>query len=557
MELPKIFNAVAAVVLTIAFASCSGDDSAKLMMDAAEAVVWDRPDSALSLLESVNAMKLKSKSSKARFSMLYAMALDRNGVDTADLSVIDPAVRYYESHGSDADRMRTFYYQGRMYYNAGDFQAAIKCLMCAREYSVDSKGLVFKGLISSAISDVYAQNNNLTEKIRFCEEAVGCFAEAGDERRTWVTTGRLASYYADRRDWAKADSLYSVFFSAPPQDTLVLIEHLFNAARYCLLKPCPDPALSISLFRKAVAGHSARPAPVDYCAYAYASELAGYGKVAESIFAQLDAAGCDPEPLAVWKYRTLKHKGDSAGALEMLERSVASGDSAVIASLNQSVSQAQSDYFKAKSELMEKDHKVLVMSRWIAALVGLIVLSSVVAVSLHSRKKWAKRVMDVSAINEDVRRRLSEEQDASSHKDRALENLRRKYVQTYKMQYNQLNDLCREYLETEGSGKEKDRIYAKVRGIVSLIDGCNQKRLERMIDENLDGIMRKLHEDLPDATATDFRFIALNILGFDAKTIARIMGYAVQSVYTKRVRLRARISALESENREFYLEFID
>lgn len=551
-----MFNSVAAVVLTIAIAFCSGNDSAKLM-DAAESVVWDRPDSALSLLESVNAMKLKSKSSKARFSMLYAMALDRNGVDTADLSVIDPAVRYYESHGSDADRMRTFYYQGRMYYNAGDFQTAIKCLMRSREYSVDSKDFVFKGLIASAASDVYAQNNNLTEKIRFCEEASGCFAEAGDTRRAWITTGRLASYYADRKDWAKADSLYSIFFSSPPQDTLVLAEHLLNAARYCLFKPGPDPAMSKSLFRKAVMEYSARPTPTDYCVYAYASELAGEGKVAERIFAQLDAAGCDPEPLAVWKYRVLKHRGDPAGALEMLERTVACGDSAVIASLNQSVSQAQSDYFKAKSELMEKDRKVQVMSRWIAALVGLMVFSSVVAIGLHSRKKWARRVMDVSAINEDVRRRLSEEQAASSHKDHALENLRRKYIQTYKMQYSQFNDLCRQYLETEGSGKEKDRIYAKVRGIVSVIDGCNQKRLERMIDENLDGIMRKLHEDLPDATATDFRFIALNILGFDAKTIARIMGYAVQSVYTKRVRLRTRISALDSANKEFYLEFID
>ena len=526
-------------------------------MDAAETVIWDRPDSALSLLESVNAMKLKSKSSKARLSMLYAMALDRNGVDTTDLSIIDPAVRYYESHGSDGDRMRTFYYQGRMYYNAGDFQAAVKSLMRAREYSVDSKDFVFKGLISSAISDVYAQDNNLAEKVRFCEEALGSFAEAGDERRAWITTGRLASYYADRKEWTKADSLYSVFFSGPPLDTLVLTEHLFNAARYCLFKPDHDPALSMRLFRKAVVEYSARPATADYCAYAYASELAGDGKVAESVFDRLDAAGCDQESLAVWKYRVLKHRGDSAGALEMLERSVASGDSAVIASLNQSVSQAQADYFKAKSELMEKDHKVLVMSRWIVALVGLIAFSGVVAISLHSRKKWAERVMDVSAINEDVKRRLSNELDASSHKDLALANLRRKYVQTYKMQYSQLNDLCREYLETEGSGKEKDRIYSKVRGIVSVIDGCNQKKLERMIDENLDGIMRKLHEDLPDATANDFRFIALNILGFDAKTIARVMGYAVQSVYTKRVRLRARISALDSENKEFYLEFID
>ncbi len=113
-----------------------------------------------------------------------------------------------------------------------------------------------------------------------------------------------------------------------------------------------------------------------------------------------------------------------------------------------------------------------------------------------------------------------------------------------------------EYWETAGSGKEKERIYAKVKRLVSVIDDCNQKKLERMIDENLDGIMGKLRADLPDATDNEFRFIALNILGFDAKTIARIMGYTVQSVYTKRARMRAKISEIVSENKDFYLDFI-
>ena len=68
--------------------------------------------------------------------------------------------------------------------------------------------------------------------------------------------------------------------------------------------------------------------------------------------------------------------------------------------------------------------------------------------------------------------------------------------------------------------------------------------------------MKELRCDLPYATYNDFRFIALNILGFDAKTIARVMGYTVQSVYTKRVRLRSWISKLDSENKVFFLDFI-
>jgi hypothetical protein len=46
-------------------------------------------------------------------------------------------------------------------------------------------------------------------------------------------------------------------------------------------------------------------------------------------------------------------------------------------------------------------------------------------------------------------------------------------------------------------------------------------------------------------------------VGFDAKTIANLTGYAVGTVYTKKNRLKAEISALDSPNRDFYLEYID
>ena len=46
------------------------------------------------------------------------------------------------------------------------------------------------------------------------------------------------------------------------------------------------------------------------------------------------------------------------------------------------------------------------------------------------------------------------------------------------------------------------------------------------------------------------------IAGFDATTISTLTGYTVGTVYTKKNRLRNEISSLESEQRDFYLEFI-
>ena len=306
----------------------------------------------------------------------------------------------------------------------------------------------------------------------------------------------------------------------------------------------------------AVDEYGGKPSAIDYASFAYALDNIGCHRAADSIFSQLEERVNGSVPLMIWKYRVLKHRRKFQEALNMLEQSVVLQEESLNATLNQSVTQAQSDYFKTKSEMMEKDHDMQILVRWIVVLLSVIGLFVVITVYMHGKRKWVRRMSEMSMINEEVSSRLSKEHDALSDKELALRNLRRKYVSTYKRQYSQLNDLCVEYWETAGSGKEKERIYAKVKRLVSVIDDCNQKKLERMIDENLDGIMGKLRADLPDATDNEFRFIALNILGFDAKTIARIMGYTVQSVYTKRARMRAKISEIVSENKDFYLDFI-
>ncbi len=556
MKLFGIFNVAAALIVAMVVSCSCENENAVHALDSARKLIWNRPDSSLSVLESIDSSVLRSRSLRARYSLLYSMALDRNFVDTTDLSVILPAVQYYEHHGTGEDRMMSFYYLGTIQHNTGDHQAAIKSYMRAKEYSRHSENLMFRGLISSAISDIYAQNHNFPEKIEYAKEALDYFRRAGDSCRVWTTVGRLASYYADCGDWRKSDSLYTEFFSEPPSDTSVLAEHLFNVARYCLFRPDQDPNKSIDIFMKAAGKYSGTPSLADYYSYAYALERIGDSESADSILSQIEAFADDSTPLMVWKYRIRKHRGEFEEALKMFERSIVTQDSVIIATLSQSVVHAQSEYFKTKSELMEKDHELQILIKWMIVLLGLMCVPIVSAVYMYDKRKWLRRMNEMSIINEDVSNRLAKEHDALSAKDLALQNLRRKYVLTYKRQYDQLNDLCAEYWDTAGSGKGKDRIYSKVKDIVSVIDGCNQKKLERMIDENLNGIMAKLHKDFPDASENDFHFIALNILGFDAKTIARVMGYTVQSVYTKRVRLRARIAANESPDKDFYLDFI-
>ena len=577
-----------AVVAIIVFVSSCASKEAKRIMDTADAVMWTRPDSALAALESIDTLGLKVKAQRARYSLLYTMALARNHRDIPDLRIIKPAASYYERHGSNDDRMKMYFYLGTAQYDTGDPESAIASYLRAKEYSFHSDNLVFKGIISSSISDVYLWNNNNSESILYCKEACDYFAQAKDSFRLWNTTGLLANRYSNIRDWAKADSLYSIFFSQPIRDTSIYARQLLNLAWNNIFKPGSDPHESIDLFRKATGEFDGTPSISDYGVYAYASEIIGDHRTANDVIRQLENVDSSSTILKIWKYRIFKHRGDYKDALVCLEQSIDDRDSEVLETVGQSVALAQSGYYEGKSLLLDKDRRLQRQMKWLIFLIALMVVASGLGIYSRRKKMWRRQVEEISFINDEVNQRLnesllceaehlrsidslksanelaernirtlSEKLSDAAEKEQMLMVLRAKYVQANKRQYTHMNALCRRYLESSKTSRSgKDKIYAEVKEILAILDEPNQKDLESMLDDNLDGIMTKLRAAIPDTTEKDFRFISFLILGFDTKTIARMMDYNVNTVYTKRYNIKEKIARLDDENKTLFSELI-
>ncbi len=577
-----------AVVAIIVFVSSCASKEAKRIMDTADAVMWTRPDSALAALESIDTLSLKTKAQRARYSLLYTMALARNHRDIPDLRIIKPAASYYERHGSNDDRMKMYFYLGTAQYDTGDPESAIASYLRAKEYSFHSDNLVFKGIISSSISDVYLWNNNNSESILYCKEACDYFAQAKDSFRLWNTTGLLANRYSNIRDWAKADSLYSIFFSQPIRDTSIYARQLLNLAWNNIFKPGSDPHESIDLFRKATGEFGGTPSLSDYCVYAYASEIIGDYDTANDLIRQLENVDSSSTILKIWKYRISKHRADYKTALTYLEQSLNDQNSEVLETVGQSVALAQSDYYENKSLLLDKDRRLQRQVKWMIFLIAVMMVASGLGIYSKRKKIWQRQVEEMSFINDEVSQRLneallsekehlrsidslasanelaekniqtlSEKLSSAAEKEQVLMGLRAKYVQANKRRYAQLNVLCRQYLESPNASRNgKDKIYAEVKKILAILDEPNQKELESMLDDNLDGIMSKLRAAIPDTTEKDFRFISFLVLGFDTKTISRMMDYNVNTVYTKRYIIKEKISKLDGENKALFSEFI-
>lgn len=112
------------LALTVCIASCSPYNE-RLALDRADSLMETYPDSSLSILQVIDKENLGSKKERARYALLMSMALDRNYIETTKFDVLQPAVDYYLKHGNPNEKVRTYYYQGRIYQNGGDRDNAL------------------------------------------------------------------------------------------------------------------------------------------------------------------------------------------------------------------------------------------------------------------------------------------------------------------------------------------------------------------------------------------------------------------------------------------------
>ena len=199
----------------ILFLTACVNKSTREILNEVETFIHERPDSALSVLEAVRPECIQSKRLYAQYSLLYTTALDKNYIDTTNLDVIRPALDYYSKHGSPLEKMRTYFYQGCIFINRGEYDKALHSYLLALEDSSLVKDNHYKELVNSAISDIFSRNHNVEQELLYTERALKYGQHAGDSVGVWAITGHLASCYANLRRWEAADSTYTSFFAMP------------------------------------------------------------------------------------------------------------------------------------------------------------------------------------------------------------------------------------------------------------------------------------------------------------------------------------------------------
>ena len=551
------WTALSLVLLLLA--SCASRRTAATLNDV-ETYSQSRPDSALAIIRTIDTTTLTTRSLRAHYALLHAIALDKNWIDTTDVGVVMPAVEYYAKHGTADQKMKAYYYLGRIQENRRSFTTAIVSYTLAEDVSGGSDDVQFKGLLDMGIANIYREVHNVDKVLEYTEEARKNFLAAGDIHHYDISTGRLAMAFQEKQEWNKADSLYQICMDRLKRDTAYMQIYLSQYAAMKLVQPSPDPKGAIEILNLIVTGYNKPLSIRDYGVYAYASALLGDKVTCDKILLTMSRhSGSQKVQPRYMSYRIAEYRENYKEALDLLKGIYSEQDTLVYELLSDSVTRALQEFYESRAI---ESHRRLVYSRvlWGFVLMILLIILGLVAFLLNRKRIKERMAADEMVRTAEQANHILQQTNDSLQID--ISALQKTFAQFYQDQLERIGSLCEAYLKARGRQDEgkKEAVYRRVEKIVDEISRDDEKygRFEYQVNRYLDNVVEHLKTDLSKTgriTQIDERFICYSVVGFDTNTISMLLGISPANVYTRRFRLKERIRSLDSPYREQYLMF--
>lgn len=561
------------LLMSFLLVSCDNRQTKSLLQDV-ETYIQERPDSALRVLRKVDSLTLNTKSLRARYSLLFAMALDKNYIDTTALSILEPTVAYYERLGSPQDKMLSCYYLGRIYANRKDYPNAVifysQALRESSEYDYYHRGLIY-----AASADAYNASFNDEEELRNTILAYECFEKIGDKDLD-LSLYKVAQAYHNNERFDVADSLYSLVYSGKDSTSRLALYAMEDLVSNDLYQEKQDVERDLELLEY-VAEHRGNLSLESYYEYAYLLLLAGKESEAENILSQLSNREANGKTMEI-RYRIAECKGQNEEALALLKSMLSHQNDVVKKKLAQSVFKAQSDYYRLTAEVSEQKSTIANQRSVIILIAGLMMAGLLYIVFMkrktaliREKDRLAQAVEESEKLLETVRNRAKQEKeerdkdifDLKSHNERErdkIKELREMYVALYQKRFSEIG----KYYDAASSHRLesiKEKAYHDVisstqalfEEIASGSEG--QKKFEARINADLDDIVSKIRSDFPKLKDDDIRFICYLIVGFDTSTISFLMDISKENVRVKKHRLREKLNGYAGPNETLYRLF--
>lgn len=530
----------------ILLSSCTARKVSSTLNDIAS-YIQDRPDSALAALRGIDTTLLSTRSLRAHYALLHAMALDKNWIDTADERVIAPAVAYYGKHGPVDRRAKACFYLGRIQYNGHHYQEAILSFDQALQWAMLFSDDRFKSLVFLSIGETYGATSLFEEALSFSDSSLGYSLKAGDTNLVNASRFRIAQNHNNLKHYAEADSLYRQMLA---DSSLINNEHLYPRvlAGYAMtvLGFNDDCEKARNLFEQCLS-HGRFDNYNQWGAYAYCLAATGDLAKAGQIFKSLQARGLeDSFSFQGWKSRFEHASGNLDEAYKLLSQALDRQSEASRKVLRQSVIKAQLDNSNAQNRILREKaltHKILLLLAFFILAAAFVFM--IQRFRVRSRKASEERESLLETIA-----RLGEQQPQN--------RMTEKYVEVYRsylQQMGAIRDMLRDCDTEEGTMRLIQRLKTMMQNL--RLDKIRQGEFEAMMNREFDDVMAHYREDFPGGKESDYLVVCYLFAGFDGATICTLTGLpSKQAVYSRKTRLLQKIRTGKSPHQEQFVRML-
>ena len=178
------------------FVGClSPNKETTAILDKAEQCIEHHPDSSLQMLNTLQLSSLSTHKGRARYALLKSMAMDKNYIDATSDSLTSIALAYYKKHGTPDDKLKAYYYNGRICRNNKDYEGAMANYLNAEKYVKDCKDYVSVGRLYNAKTVIYKEIFNLDMAIKPTEMSGLYYLKGGDTVRYITSLNNMTAIF--------------------------------------------------------------------------------------------------------------------------------------------------------------------------------------------------------------------------------------------------------------------------------------------------------------------------------------------------------------------------
>ena len=532
------------------FLLCSCTSEVGTLLRDVESYIMEHPDSALTVIESVDISVLTTKKLKANHALLHAMALDKNYIDVTDDSIAQVAVDYYSRKGISKNKARAYYYLGIAYYYQKDYEKAILEFTKAEKVAELCDSLYW-GMTKDIQGHTYEMTYNDKEAINCFEKAYDIYHNLLNLNKAQSVQFKLARALINNLQYEEAEKKLSALLADKSINEELRLRYSHLYAYLKIIQPKRDPQKSIELYEKFIDSEGVMTIQ-DYWAYAFALNLVGRNNDSREIVDELIEID-STSTASYWLYLINKYEGNLTKALYFLEESGFKDNQVITETLNQSLSLAQRDYYESQSELAEykiKNRTLSLISVIVISILSIVVI--ILFITRYIRKQREEKDSYIRYADEVSRQLHLLRSEADS-----LPVLKRKYLELYKSKFEDLRILCDNYLQYKDRTDAERRMYGKVVSMINELrnDADHNTELEKMLNADLDNIITNIRSEIK-MKEIDYSIYCYLVIGFDATTISRLLDVSVNTIYIRKSRIKAAIENSMAEHKGQFLEIL-